>query len=210
MNRPGLSGISVAVIGAGMLLIYSAVGNASVSDTLRSLLRGEPLPSKGSTLGQARQGVQKVLADAGAAAASASASQGVGTASDTVSSGIGTALGSRIADRALAHVGAPYVFGTAGPNTFDCSGLVTWVLHKELGLSLPSNSHTVTGQFYVWNGATNVARPPMAGDLICWTGHIGIAINETQMVHAPGTGQHVKVSNIWWTPAPQVRRVKPQ
>jgi|SRR5690242_971224 len=205
--RPGLSGIALAVVGTGMLLVYSAVGNASVSDTLRSLLRGEPLPSKQSTLDQVRAVTNTALDEA---AANAAASAGIGTASDGVTSGIGTALGSQIAARATAHLGAPYVFGTAGPSTFDCSGLVTYVLHKELGLNLPSNSHTVTGQFYVWGGAENVSRPPMAGDLICWTGHIGIAVSETDMVHAPGTGQHVKQSRIWWTPAPLIRRVKPQ
>lgn len=203
-----------------MLLVYASIGNASVSDTVRSLIKGTPLPSKASTLDSTRQSVGSALGAAAAKAAADAAalqSQGIGAAPGTagILGGLGGAigaatLGARIAAAAQSHVGAPYKFATAGPNTFDCSGLVTYVLHHDLGLNLPSNSHTVTGQFYLWGGATTVARPPQAGDLICWTGHIGIAINATQMVSAPGAGQKVHVTNIYWTPTPLVRRVKPQ
>ncbi len=117
------------------------------------------------------------------------------------------ALGVQIVNAARKYLGRPYEFAAHGPNTFDCSGLVTWVLHHDLGLNLPSNVHTVTGQFYVWGGARTVGRPPAEGDLICWMGHIGIATGPTTMIHAPQPGQVVKEQAIWWTPEPLVRRV---
>ena len=220
IRKPGLSGLAVAAVGTGMLLTYAAIGNASVSDTVRSLLKGTPLPSKGSTLDASRADVGTALGAAAAKAAAdaaASAQQGIGAAPGTagILGGLGAAignatLGARIAAAAQSHLGKPYKFATAGPNTFDCSGLVTYVLHHDVGLNLPSNSHTVTGQFYVWTGATTVDRPPQAGDLICWPSHIGIAIDATRMVVAPSAGRNVQIENIWWKPLPLVRRVKPQ
>ena len=220
LTKPGISGLAVAAVGAGMIAIYAAVGNASVSDTVRALLTGTPLPSKPSTLDAQRESVGTALGQAAAAAAAAAASpvaSGIGNAPGTsgILGGLGGAvadatLGQRIAAAAQQYIGKPYKFATAGPNSFDCSGLVTWVLHHDLGLNLPSNSHTVTGQWYVWGGAKTVGRPPIAGDLICWPSHIGIAINATQMVSAPGAGQKVHVTNIFGTPQPLVRRVKPQ
>lgn len=192
----GLSGTAVGLAGAGALLLLAGLKNTTVSATLRAMIKGQPLPSGASDLAQAQGEVGATLGQIVGQGASAAA----GLASGDV--------GAIIAKQALSYVGAPYQWAAAGPTRFDCSGLVTWVLHHDLGLNLPSNSHTVTGQFYVWSGAVTVPRPPQIGDLICWLGHIGIAISPTQMVHAPSPGQRVQVSNIWWTPAPLVRRVK--
>jgi cell wall-associated NlpC family hydrolase len=66
--------------------------------------------------------------------------------------------------------------GGATPAGWDCSGFVTYLLHHDLGLNLPSNSHTTSQQFLVWSGATTVPREQcQAGDLICWITHIAIA-----------------------------------
>lgn len=198
VRTPGISGLAIGAVAAGAVLAYAGIRNASVSDTLRALLRGQPVPSAPSTLEAARSNVTETL--------QRTASSGLGAAPGR--RGLPTTgPGAQVADAARKYLGAPYIFGAEGPNAFDCSGLVTWVLAHDLGIRLPSEHHTVTGQFYVWQGAQTVPRPPAAGDLICWTGHIGIAVNETEMIHAPGVGQRVKISRIWWTPAPLVRRV---
>ena len=208
--RVGVSGLALGVTAGGMLLVYAGVANATVSDTIRALLRGERPPSRPSTLEAARGDVGRSLGAAVARAANQATGvvdAGIGVAG-TGSQPAGT-RGQQIAAFAASYLGVPYVFGGADPSKgVDCSGLVTWVLHHDMGINLPSNSHTVTGQFLVWSGAVTVPRPPAAGDLICWPSHIGIAIDSTTMVHAPGTGQRVKTTNIWWTPAPIVRRVK--
>lgn len=194
-----MSGFALAVIAGGVVLAYAGLRNASVTDTLRSLLQGKQPTSRPSALDDSRIQVARALA---------TSSQGTIadlTGGTTLQPGVG--LGAAIAERARAYLGRPYVFGTHGPNTFDCSGLVTRCLVEAGVRGLPSMTHTVTGQFYVWGGAATVARPPVAGDLICWTGHIGIAIDATQMIHAPGVGRPVQISRIYWTPAPLVRRV---
>lgn len=192
--------MALAVIAGGVVLAYAGLRNASVTDTLRSLLQGKLPESRPSALGDSRIQVARALATSEQA-----------TISDLTGGTMlqpGTTLGAAIAARARGYLGRPYVFGTAGPNTFDCSGLVTRVL-VECGVTgLPSSRHTVTGQFYVWGGAATVPRPPAEGDLICWTGHIGIAISATEMIHAPGAGRSVQVSKIYWTPAPLVRRIR--
>jgi cell wall-associated NlpC family hydrolase len=100
------------------------------------------------------------------------------------------------------------VFGGHTPAGFDCSGLVTYVLHHDLGVTLPSNTHTVTTQFYIWKGATTVrSGQALRGDLVCWASHIGIYLGNGQMIHAPQTGEVVKISAVWNTPAPIYRRV---
>jgi len=103
----------------------------------------------------------------------------------------------------------PYVWGGATPAGWDCSGLVTWILHHEMGLELPNNTHTVTGQFYIWSGAVTVPRNQCSpGDLVCWPSHIGIAISSSEMVNAPTFGHVTERAKIYNVPAPIIRRPK--
>jgi cell wall-associated NlpC family hydrolase len=192
--RLGLSGLAVGIATAGGVMLYSGYKNATISDTLRALIKNEPVPStqQATALGAAlTRTVGKSLAPA--------------TSPDTEHGGGG--LGNSIADAAHKYLGVKYSFGGATPGGFDCSGLVTWVLHHDLGIDLPSNTHTVTGQFYIWSGAQTVSSPAR-GDLVCWTGHIGIYDGGGNMVHAPHTGTTVQVSKVWNTPSPLYRRVR--
>ena len=81
--RVGVSGLALGVTAGGMLLVYAGVANATVSDTIRALLRGERPPSRPSTLEAARGDVGRSL---GAAVARA-ANQATGV----VDAGIGVA-----------------------------------------------------------------------------------------------------------------------
>lgn len=187
---------------AGSVLLVSGLRNATVSDTLRALVKGQPIPTgTAGNLTTIRAGVIEGaiggMVQAGAVAAAG-----------------GSALGQRIAQAALAERGKPYRWATAGPETFDCSGLVNWVLGHQLGLSIPGSptgKYTghgpVTGQYYIWSGLTTV-NTPQVGDLVCYIGHIGIAINPTQMVAAPTAGDVVKISTIYGAPSRLIRRVK--
>ncbi|HXA59989.1 MAG TPA: NlpC/P60 family protein [Streptosporangiaceae bacterium] len=93
---------------------------------------------------------------------------------------------------AYAHRGDPYVYGAAGPNSFDCSGL-TMMAWQAAGVSLP---HNAAAQYSQINhvSAANI-RP---GDLVFMygLGHVGIVVNSTTMIHAPSTGDHVRVAPI--------------
>ncbi len=188
--RQGISGLAVGIAVAGGVVLVAGLKNATISDTLRALIKNEPIPGQ-----QQQTALGKALAGAGAAGGSS------GGAEAPV-----TGQGVAIANAAQKYIGVPYRFGGADPSGFDCSGLVTYVLHHDLGINLPSNTHTVTGQFYVWSGATTVSSPEI-GDLVCWTGHIGIYVGGGNMVHAPHTGAKVSVEKVWTIPPPLYRRV---
>ena len=110
---------------------------------------------------------------------------------------------SSVVDIALAQVGKPYIFGTEGPDTFDCSGLVQYS-YKQVGISLPHSSqaqcnlvknkgHLVTNTSYL-----------SPGDLVFWgyggssssIYHVGIYIGGGRYVHASSPGVGVITSSL--------------
>ncbi len=116
-------------------------------------------------------------------------------------------MGAQVAADALKYLGVPYRWAHEDPSGWDCSGFVTWVLHHDFGISLPSNTHTTALGFLTWSGARDIPRGMCAaGDLVCWASHIGIATSNDQMVNAPTAGQKTRVDKIWSVPAPVIRR----
>jgi cell wall-associated NlpC family hydrolase len=91
---------------------------------------------------------------------------------------------------ALDQVGKPYVFGAAGPGSYDCSGL-TMAAWAKAGVSLP---HSAAGQYdYGHHVSRDELRP---GDLIFFyqpIGHVTIYIGDGMMVSAPTEGENVSV-----------------
>ncbi len=205
----GISGLAVFMATAGGFLLFVGVRNVPVLEGLRKILKGEVpegrSPEKTPTPDTLQPSKAGGFADADGSGAGLFGGGGG-------SGGGGGAGDAGIAAAAAKYLGIPYVWGGATPAGFDCSGLVTWVLVKDLGYTnLPSQSHTVTTQFLAWNGAKTVPRDQCrAGDLVCWFGHIGIATGQNEMIHAPQPGEVVKRGTIWNTPAPQIRRVNPK
>jgi cell wall-associated NlpC family hydrolase len=94
---------------------------------------------------------------------------------------------------AMQYLGVPYVWGGASPSGFDCSGFVMYVF-AQVGVSLP---HHAASQF---NYGVPVSRDELQpGDLVFFDGlgHVGIYIGGGQFVHAPHTGDVVKISSIY-------------
>ena len=94
---------------------------------------------------------------------------------------------------AMQYLGVPYVWGGADPLTgFDCSGLTMYV-YAQLGIQL---THYTGSQFYEGTRVPPWALQP--GDLVFFNGlnHMGIYIGGGQYVHAPHTGDVVKVSSL--------------
>ncbi|MEV6981334.1 NlpC/P60 family protein [Sphaerisporangium sp. NPDC051017] len=92
---------------------------------------------------------------------------------------------------AFAQVGKPYRYGGTGPGSFDCSGL-TQMAWRAAGVSLP---RTAAGQ-YSWGSSRRVSLNALApGDLLFASGlgHVGMYAGGGKMVHAPRTGDVVKV-----------------
>jgi cell wall-associated NlpC family hydrolase len=94
---------------------------------------------------------------------------------------------------ALAQVGKPYVWGAAGPGSFDCSGLTQYA-YKAAGVSLPHSSSMQSGM------GTPVSRAALQpGDLVFFyspVSHVGMYIGNGQMVHASTAGEPVKVAAL--------------
>ncbi len=93
---------------------------------------------------------------------------------------------------AMRYLGVQYVWGGASPAGFDCSGLVMYV-YAQVGVSLP---HYTGAQ---WNVGVPVSRGDLQpGDLVFFDGlgHVGIYIGNNEFIHAPHTGDVVKISSI--------------
>jgi cell wall-associated NlpC family hydrolase len=105
-----------------------------------------------------------------------------------------TNVGTTALRAALTQRGKPYVWGAAGPDSYDCSGLVEWAFAQE-GISLP---HYTGSQ---WNSGMHVSRNDLEpGDLVFFfadISHVGIYIGNGLMVDAPSTGQDVQVQPIF-------------
>lgn len=94
---------------------------------------------------------------------------------------------------AMQYLGVPYRWGGASPEEgFDCSGLVMYVF-AQVGISLPHHAASIYGY------GTPVSRDQLApGDLVFFRGlgHMGIYIGGNQFIHAPRTGDVVKISSM--------------
>lgn len=102
-------------------------------------------------------------------------------------------IGQAAVSIAMKQLGKPYRWGAAGPNAFDCSGLTMYV-YAQLGIYLPHSSRAQ------YNCGVRVSRSELEpGDLVFFArrsgriGHVGIYIGNGMMIHAPQTGDVVKI-----------------
>ena len=96
-------------------------------------------------------------------------------------------------DTALAQLGDPYVWAGAGPNVYDCSGLTEFA-YRAAGVALPHSSGMQA------TAGVPVARANLQpGDLVFFyspVGHVGMYIGNGLMVHAPTSGDVVRVTGV--------------
>jgi cell wall-associated NlpC family hydrolase len=106
----------------------------------------------------------------------------------------GNSIGVRALRFALTRRGDEYVWGAAGPDQFDCSGLVLWA-YAHVGISLP---HLTFSQ---WDMGEHVSRSELQpGDLLFFYGldHVGLYVGNNLFVDAPTFGQVVQIQPIPW------------
>ncbi|RJQ88106.1 C40 family peptidase [Amycolatopsis panacis] len=94
---------------------------------------------------------------------------------------------------ALSKLGSAYVWGATGPSTFDCSGLMQWA-YKQAGITLPRSSSAQS------TFGTPIPKDQLQpGDLVFYytpVSHVGMVVSEGKMVHAPTSGDVVKISPL--------------
>ena len=133
---------------------------------------------------------------------------GGAAAGNAVGEVIGQVAGSSVGAKALAaartRLGMPYVWGAAGPTSFDCSGLTSWAF-KQAGVTLPRTS---SAQSTVGTPVSKAQLQP--GDLVFFyspVSHVGIYVGNGQILHASTSGQPVKISDMSTMPFHNARRI---
>lgn len=117
--------------------------------------------------------------------------------------GASSAAGEAVVAYARRFLGNPYVYGgTSLTEGADCSGFVQSIF-KEFGITLPRTSWE-QGESGVPVDGIEDARP---GDLIAYSGHIGIYIGQNQLIHASGPEDGIKISSVDMMPVVSIRRV---
>ena len=148
-----------------------------------------------------RRAQQAAARSAGGKKSSGKTSSGGGGGGSYAASGSG--LGASVANYALQFVGNPYVYGgTSLTNGTDCSGF-TMGVYRNFGVSLPHSSGAQRSMGY---GVGSLAEA-QAGDIICYSGHVGIYIGGGQIVHASTAKTGIKVSNAAYRNILAIRRI---
>jgi peptidoglycan DL-endopeptidase CwlO len=108
----------------------------------------------------------------------------------------GDSLGEQALRAALTRIGDPYVWGAAGPGSFDCSGLVMWA-YAQVGIQL---DHFTGDQ---WQEGEHISRSQLQpGDLVFFfadISHVGMYVGNGMMVDAPTFGQTVQIQPVFWS-----------
>jgi peptidoglycan DL-endopeptidase CwlO len=109
---------------------------------------------------------------------------------------IGDSLGEQALRFAEEKLGDPYVWGGAGPDDFDCSGLVMWS-YEQVGIQL---DHFTGDQ---WNEGEHISRSQLQpGDLVFFfadISHVGMYVGDGLMIDAPTFGQPVQIQPVFWS-----------
>ena len=136
--------------------------------------------------------------------AAAAETESVQAASAAASHTTTSSAGSSVAEFALQFVGNPYEYGgTSLTNGADCSGFVMSV-YENFGVSLPHSSSADRNVGTEVEGGLSNAQP---GDIVCYSGHVGIYIGNGEIVHASTEETGIKVSDADYRTPITVRRI---
>ena len=113
-------------------------------------------------------------------------------------SDVNNEVAEKVASDAHNYIGSRYVYGTSGPNTFDCSGFTSF-LYKQYGVSLPrtSTSQGTVGRYVDKNSLVE-------GDIVCFSNrsdrkinHVGIYVGDGNFIHASTSVRGVVMDSLY-------------
>lgn len=160
---------------------YNALSAEQQAQLAAARAGGSAAAAAGATAGTtAGTAAGTAATDSGDSGSSASSGGGGGTSSGSYEGG------SDAVSRAYACLGAPYVWGAAGPGGYDCSGLVSYCLTGVHEHSYSSGSFA----------GSPVASSPSPGDVCYRPGHVGIYVGGGMMIHAADYGIGVIESSV--------------
>jgi cell wall-associated NlpC family hydrolase len=172
----------------------------SVNADIRSIMEAQRRAAEARAARAARK--SRSLADT-SEASSGSSSSGSSSGGSSIPLPPGSGAAASAANYAMGKLGSPYVWAGSGPDTFDCSGLVMWAF-GQVGISLPHSSYALAGM-----GVDVPLDQLQVGDLVfpSHNGHVGIYVGGGSFVHAPSSGDVVKVTSMSYYSIAHARRI---
>jgi cell wall-associated NlpC family hydrolase len=158
----------------------------SVNSDIRAIMEQQRREAAARAAAAARE--TAALADTGEQSGGSSSSSGVSLPLPP-----GSSTAAQAASIAMGKIGTPYVWAASGPDSFDCSGLVMWAFAQAGRPGLPHSTYSLINM-----GVEVPLDQLQVGDLVfsASIGHMGIYVGNNSFVHAPRTGDVVKVTSL--------------
>lgn len=178
----------------------SSVSAAAAGSTSSSASSSQT--SSSSTESQSSSSSASTSTETSSSTEDSSSSEDSSSASEETSSAAASSIGSAVVAYACQFIGNPYVWGgTSLTDGADCSGFVMSV-YAHFGYSLPHSSAALRS---VGTGVSVSDMQP--GDIVCYSGHVGIYAGGGQMVNAASAATGIKYTNVNYRPILAVRRI---
>ncbi|MCB0880350.1 MAG: C40 family peptidase [Thermoleophilia bacterium] len=176
----------------------------SVNADIRRIMEAQRRAAEARARAAARRSASKARSAAAAAPSSDSSSSSSSSSGVSIPLPPGSSTAAAAANAAMGKLGSPYVWAAAGPNSFDCSGLVVWAFAQVGRSGLPHSTYSLINM-----GVEVPLDQLQVGDLVFSSsiGHVGIYVGGGSFVHAPHTGDVVKVTSLGEYSMSRARRI---
>jgi cell wall-associated NlpC family hydrolase len=165
----------------------------SVNADIRAIMDAQRRAAAAKAAAEARVTASLASTAAGGTSSSSSSPSSSSGGGSSIPLPPGSSTAAAAANAAMGKLGSPYVWGAAGPSSFDCSGLVVWAFAQAGRSGLPHSTYSLVNM-----GVSVPMDQLQVGDLLFndSVGHVAIYVGNNSFVHAPHTGDVVKVTSL--------------